>query len=70
MNEFGEQVGQIIEEVGRQLTELDSPLAAASIIVAALIFLAKSVFRPVWRASAMRERRTLNQLRTDRKSVV
>lgn len=64
MDEFGEQVGHVVEVIVRQLTELDSPLAAASIIVAALIFLAKSVFRPVWRASAMRERRMLNQLRT------
>lgn len=48
----------------KQLSELDSPLAASSVIVAALIFSVKSFFAPLWKASAAHERRVLSGLST------
>ena len=64
MSALFETLGSWITILGSQLSKLDSPLAATAVIFAALFFIGRTVFLPIWKVSASFERRQLNQLST------
>lgn len=64
MDDLIEKIGSWVNTLPELLTSLDSPLAASSVIIAALVFIFKSCVIPIWATTAEAERRRINQLST------